>query len=193
MAQTTDLVKLDKAKAVLSIDGTSEDVRLAHLISSVSLELEHRLGCAFIQRNFTDKKEGGRKRIYLDRLPIVSVTSITDPAANTVAATDYVIRQDRYLEAIGFFDHAVTAQGQRADWTIIYKAGWFATTTAVTEEIQQEVLRVIDVLRQAPSPTATSVRVGDLAVTYGSIESSEGQTLLDQARNILIEYAGRLY
>lgn len=194
MAATTDLVTLDKAKAVLQIDGTSEDARLAHLISAVSLELEKRLGTAFVQRSFTDYKEGGRKRIYLDRLPIVTVASMTDPASNTKTLnTDYLIRQQRYLEGIGYFAHAVNDQGQRADWTIVYTAGWFTDTASVAFDVRAECLRVIGALREAPAPNAQSVRVGDLAVTYRGLNTAQGETLLDESVNVLADYAGRLW
>jgi hypothetical protein len=191
---TTDVVTLDKAKTVLNIDGTSEDGRLAHLISAVSLELEKRLGTAFIQRSFVEQKEGGRKRIYLDRLPIVTVASMTDPASNTKTLdTDYVIRQGRYLEGIGYFAHAVNDQGQRTDWTITYTAGWFADTASVAFDVRAEALRVIGALREAPAPNAQSVRVGDLAVSYRTLDTAKGQTLLDESVNVLASYAGRLW
>lgn len=194
MSATTDVVKIDNAKAILNIDGTDEDARLAHLISSVSLELETRLGAVFIQRSFTEKKEGGRKRIYLDRLPIVSVASMTDPAGNTLTVdTDFLVRQDRYIEGIGYFPHAVNDQGQRADWSIVYTAGWFASTAVVTFDVRAEALRVIGALREAPAPNAQSVRVGDLAVTYRTLNSAEGQTLLDESQNVLTNYQGRLW
>jgi hypothetical protein len=194
MSATTDVVKIDKAKAVLNIDGTSEDARLAHLISAVSLELETRIGTIFIQRSFVEKKEGGRKRIYLDRLPIVSITSMTDPAGNTLTVeVDFLVRGDRYIEGIGYFPHAVNDQGQRTDWSITYTAGWFASTSAVAFDVQAEALRVIGALREAPAPNAQSVRVGDLAVTYRTLNSAEGQTLLDESQNVLTNYAGRLW
>jgi hypothetical protein len=194
MATATDVVKIDLAKAVLQIDGTSEDARLAHLISAVSLELEKRLGTAFVRREFTDKKQGMVKRIYLDYLPVVSITSVQDPAGNTLTEdTEFVVQQDRYLEALGYFSHAVNSQGQRTDWTIVYEAGWFADTAAVAHDVRAEALRVIGALREAPSPTAQSVRVGDLAVTYRDVSSEKGQTVLDESMNVLADYVGRLY
>lgn len=194
MAVTTDVVKIDKVKAVLQIDGTAEDERLAHLISAVSLELEKRLGTAFVQRSFTEQHEGGRKRVYLDQLPIVTVASMTDAASNTLTLdTEYTIRQGRYIEAIGYFPHAVNSQGQRGDWTITYTAGWFASTAAVAPDVRAEAMRVIAALREAPAPTAQSVRVGDLAVTYRGLKSEEGQTIMDESMNVLAAYAGRLY
>jgi hypothetical protein len=194
MAAITDVVKIDLAKAVLQIDGTSEDSRLAHLISAVSLELEKRLGTAFVQREFTEKKAGGVKRIYLDHLPIVSITSVTDPAGNTLTVdTQFVVRQDRYLEALGYFSQAVNSQGQRTDWTIVYQAGWFADTASVAHDVRAEALRVIGALREAPAPNAQSVRVDDLAVTYRDVGSEKGGTVLDESMNVLADYAGRLY
>jgi hypothetical protein len=196
MAATTDVVKIDKVKAVLQIDGTSEDERLAHLISAVSLELENRLGTIFVQRSFTEKKPGGGKRIYLDRLPIVTVASMQDTATspNTLTLdTEYTIREDRYLEAIGYFSHAVNPQGQRTDWRIQYTAGWFVSTAVVAADVRAEAIRVIGALREAPAPNAQSVRVGDLAVTYRALSSEKGQTLMDESRNVLADYAGRLY
>lgn len=193
---TYDAVTMDEAKVALGLEGTSEDENLARLITGITLELERRLRTQFIQRAVTEYHEGGSKRIYLQRTPIVSVTSITDPAANTVAATDYVIRQQRWLEHYGCFDHAFTTSGQKTDWIIVYNAGWFASTAAVTKDVKTEVLRAIGSMREAPAAGVQSVTVGDLSISYGSntggTTTFESTPSVDAAVAALHAYAGVL-
>jgi hypothetical protein len=163
---TLDAVTLPEVKAALSIDGTDEDLALARLITAVTLGLEKRLRTQFVQRSVVEYREGHAKRIYLQTCPIASVTSIVDPAGNTVPSTDYIVRQKRWLEHYGCFPYAFTTSGQTTDWTITYTAGWFASTALVSSDVKTEVITAVAAVREQPSANVSSVKVGDLSVSY---------------------------
>jgi hypothetical protein len=188
---TYDAITLEEAKGGLSLDGTAEDENIARLISGVTLELERRLGTQFVQRSLVERHEGGCKRIYPTRTPIISVTSIVDPAANTVPSTDYVIRQQRWLEHFGMFNHAFATSGQRTDWTITYTAGWFASASVITPDIKAEFIRALQGLRETPAAGVASVHVGDLSIAYAGA-AVPNSPAMDAAVVALYAYRGVL-
>lgn len=189
---TYDAVTLDEAKHALSIDGTAEDEMLQRLISATTLEVERRLGTQFVKRAVVEYHEGGGKRIYPQRVPIAEVTSIVDPASNTVPASNYVIRQQRWLEHYGHFDNAYTTAGQQTDWVVTYVAGWFASTSVVAADVKAEIIRAVAGTREAPAAGTASVGVGDLSVSYDNA-ASPSTAAVDAAAAALHAYQGVLY
>lgn len=173
---TYDAVTMDEARDSLGISGFAEDEALQRLVSALTLEIERRLGTQFVQRSLVEYHEGGGKHIYLGRAPIVSVASIVDPAGNVVAADQFVIRQQRWLEHWGRFYNAYTSAGQPTDWTVTYTAGWFATTAAVSPDVKAEILRAVAGMREAPAAGVASVGVGDLSISYSGRYSGEVPT-----------------
>jgi Phage gp6-like head-tail connector protein len=195
---TYDAVTLDEAKHALSIDGTAEDEMLQRLISATTLEVERRLGTQFVKRAVVEYHEGGGKRIYPQRVPITEVTSIVDPAAHTVPSSNYVIRQQRWLEHFGHFDNAYTTAGQQTDWVVTYVAGWSASTSVVAPDVKAEIIRAVAGMREAPASGTTSVSVGDLSLSYarsGGVADVESATsaAIDAAVAALHAYQGVLY
>lgn len=191
---TYDAVTLDEVKVSLALEGTAEDEMLARLISGVTLEVERRLGTQFIQRSLVEYHEGGSKRIYPQRAPIITVTSLVDPAGNVIPATDYVIRQQRWLEHFGHFNPAQTTAGQVTDWTVTYTAGWFASTSVVAADVKHEMLRALGALRESPAAGVSSVSVGDLSINYGQLAGSTVPTnpAMDECIASLYAYRGVL-
>lgn len=189
---TYDAITLDEAKVFLALEGTSEDEVLARLISGTTLEVERKLGTQFVQRSVVERHEGGCKRIYPQVVPVVSVTSIVDPAGNTVPSTDYVVRQQRWLEHFGRFNPAQTTAGQVTDWTVTFTAGWFASTSAVAADVKQEVLRAVAALRESPAAGVSSVGVGDLSISYLSASTLSVSPAIEEAVANLYAYRGVL-
>lgn len=189
---TYDAVTLTEAKDFLALEGTAEDETIVRLITGTTLEVERKLATQFVQRSVVEYHEGGGKRIYLQRIPIVSVASIVDPAGNTVLATDYVVRQQRWLEHFGHFNSAQTTAGQITDWTVTYTCGWFASTAAVAADVKQEVLRAIAALRESPAAGVSSVGVGDLSISYGGAGSGPTSPAIEEAAANLYAYRGVL-
>lgn len=117
-------------------------------------------GTAFVKRSFTGDhsgglvgRRGGKKRLYLYRTPIVSVTSITDDDSNTIASTDYTIigtLGNSYLE----FDGVMPAPVGR--WTIVYTAGIWTDTASVASEIKIAALNLVRRMRDNKGLSAQS-------------------------------------
>jgi len=150
------------------------------LNDAAALKLEDMCaGTAFVQRSFTEDHSGGLrgrlgglKRLYLNRTPIVSVASITDDDSNTVASTDYTIvgtLGNSYLE----FDGVIPAPVGR--WTIVYTAGVFATTEAITWDVKVAALALVRALRdnsgRLASSSSLSGRSGSRSRTLASTRS----------------------
>ena len=93
----------------------------------------------FIQRTFTEDYSGGHngrlggaRRIYLDAVPIVSVTSITDDDSNTIASTEYtIVAKEGYLEHDSYWPVPV------GRWTIVYIAGLWEDTDDVDWDVKE--------------------------------------------------------
>ena len=187
---TYDAVTLDEVKIALGIEGTAEDASLARLISAVTLEVERQLGTQFVQRTITESHWGGEKRLYLNRTPIASVTSMTDARAVVFSSSNYVIRQQRWLEAFGHFDRAYNSAGQETDWTVVYTAGWFASTSAVSPDVKGELIRAISSMREAPNAGVNSIGVGDLSISYASSTTGAVTPSIESAAVALHAYRG---
>lgn len=187
-----DAISLPEVKEALRIEGTDGDKHLQTLVTGLTLELERLLGTQFVQRSVVEYHPGGQRRMYLSRAPITAVASIVDtqsPTPATVAATDYTIRQRRWLErAGGTFPTAYDANGNASEWTVTYTAGWFATTAVVSADVKEQIVRVLNSVRTSPETAirsssssapdmtaASSVKVGDLAITYASGSTSASQ------------------
>lgn len=190
---TTDALTLDEAKELLGIDGSSQDTKLQGLIGSVTRQLERRLGTHFVQRSVTEEHAGLVRRIYLNRSPIVSVTSITDPAGYTVPSTDFVVREKRYLEHWGRFWQAQTTAGQPTNWTVVYVAGWFADQKVVDELVKSEVAKLISMQLTQPDPRMTSITVDDISMGFGGGAGKDSALLdpMSASITVLADYMGR--
>lgn len=191
---TYDAVTLGELKTALQIDGTAEDEALARLISATTLEVERRLGTQFVIRSLVEYHEGGGKRLYPQRAPIASVTTIVDPAANAVLSTQFVVRQQRWIEHWGNFPNAYSTTGQPTDWTVTYTAGWFASTSVVAQDVKAEIVRAVAALREAPAAGVASVGVADLSISYTGRYAGEVPTTpaIDAATAALQAYRGVL-
>lgn len=188
-----DAVTLEELKNALGVDGTDEDSSLARLITATTLEIEAALKTQFVQRSVIEYHEGGGKRIYPQRTPITQVTSIIDPGSRTVPSTQYVIRQQRFLEHWGHFDVAFTSAGQPTDWTVTFTAGWFASTAVVAPSVKAEIIRAIAAMREAPAAGISSVGVGDLSISYASPTAGGAvHPAIETAVNALHAYRGAL-
>lgn len=186
----TDLVTLGQAKAFLGTEDSLDDELVAQ-IQGLSLELEGRLSTYFIQRARTEYHPGGHKRIWLNRYPVISITSITDPASNTIASDEYVVRQRRYIEFWGRWPQAVASSGQRTDWEIVFQCGLWADTDSVPADVQYTFLKCLEGVRANPTE-ASSVGVGDLSISFGASpgNASRSADLLSAAALSLVQYRG---
>lgn len=136
------------------IGHVKDPIWVEQLLDAATVRIENETGATFVQRSFTERRLGGaerrgsyvygwrpeqyatrtregRKRLYLDRYPIVSVTSITDEDSETVASGDY-----RILENLGVLEHDGVWPLPTGEWSIVYTAGRFADTDSVSEDVR---------------------------------------------------------
>jgi hypothetical protein len=120
--------------------GSADDKELGRACEIASMAIETLCGkTKFIQRTFSEDYSGGHngrlggaRRIYLNALPIVSVTSITDDDANTVASTEYVI-----VDKEGYLEHDTYWPVPVGRWTIVYVAGYWTKPSDVDWDVKE--------------------------------------------------------
>lgn len=85
---TLDLVTLEEAQGALNIDtsDTTHDTALTAYITAVSLRLDELCGPIVVRTITGETHDGGNHQIWLDYIPISSVTTVTE-YANTTATT----------------------------------------------------------------------------------------------------------
>lgn len=168
-ANTIDLVTIDDVKTFLTLTGTVDDVLLQVLVTATSKSFEDYCLTAFVIQSFTELHQGLIKQIFMRRYPITAVTSITASGGTwTVPSTDYWVDTERgILEHFGRFPIPTNTAGQRTRWSIVYSAGRFANTAAVTSDLRLACMRVVADAYERRSPGVSSVAVGDMSVGYG--------------------------
>lgn len=171
------ILTLDEARTYLGAEDTViPSARLQMLVDSATLHLEAYLQNAVVEGTFTEKRWGGTKQWFLSKYPIQSITSIADPAANTILATDYTIIEDEgRLIPFGRFATAVATDGRRERWLITYVAGRFATTDAVDQNFKMAANILVADRFARPGSGVVSKQVGDLKIQYSDPSSSRAE------------------
>jgi len=193
---TTSLITLAEAKVYPGMGSlaSADEPIVESLCDACALEFESYLGKALIQRAFTEdytyteisRQSRESDIIWLRRYPIVSVTSITDPADNTIADTDYWI--DKVMGALranSSWSLPKDDNGFTSYWTIVYTAGYWATTAAVPANIKTAAKMYVAYLYSRPNPEVASKSVGDLRIAYAE---SKGDSSIPASIRAKIDY-----
>ena len=174
---TTDLITLAEAKIHLSISTSdlSQDDRLSALITGCSARILDYLQTNVVIQDRTEYHYGGKKRIYLQRYPIVSGPSqIIDGAGFVVPDTYYVtIHEQGILQSVGLWPIAQEANGARSRWKITYSAGLVVNTASVPADLKQACLFLVAMHLNRPDQSVTMKAVGDLRLSYRDAAASE--------------------
>lgn len=179
----TDNIEIPNIKVIevqeladkIPTQGTREHMELERACHIASLTIEMLCGgTKFVRRTLTEDysagnngRLGGAKRIYLNALPIVSVTSITDDDASTVAGTEYTI-----VSKEGYLEHRTYWPVPVGRWTIVYVAGHFTDTDTVDWDVK-EWARVVALKNKNfkgdyLQATSLSNRAGSRSVSRGA-------------------------
>lgn len=181
------LATVDEAKAYLKITGSAEDAALEFLLNAATLAIEKFCQTAFVIRSITeqqleqnrlrgDRLHGiadwrlpGSKLLFLDRYPIVSVTSITDDAGNVIGATEFAVWKDYgVLEHVSVWPRPLASTNAPGRWAVVYSAGRFATTADVGADLKLAALMLVALRRASKIPGVQSKSVGDLSITWAN-------------------------
>jgi len=175
---------------------SSEDAILEALIDAVTLDFESEWGCYGVQRTAISERHNwksividspGASKIWLTHSPVVSITSITDPAVNTVLSTAYSIDYDDgcLVNPCGW-TVPVDANGFESHWTVVYTAGHVAATANVPANIKQAAKMWCASLYKRTDRDVTSKKIGELTLTYRDGGANAG--LPPEIRSMISEW-----
>ncbi len=182
---TEDLITLAEAKGWLGISVSTYDTKLTALVTAVSQRLVTWCGTNLVQATVTDEKQtagsfgaggghrhatrGGRKRIFLQKMPIVSVTSIVDTQTvpESIDAVDYVVWNDEgILDHVSGWPVPFDANTKHAFWLVTYVAGYFADTASVPENVKLAARMLLARYYEDVTPGIRSKSIATFSVTY---------------------------
>jgi hypothetical protein len=128
----------------------------------------------------------------LRKYPIVAVTSITDPALNTVPAADYlIIARTGSLRHLGYWPVPQNTAGLMAEWTVVYTAGRFATLVDVTDDLKLACVLLVSHRLIHVTPGVASKTAGELSVSYRDPESGDRSGLPADVQGLVWPYVSR--
>ena len=187
---TNDILTLAEAKAHLNITGSGSDTKVAALVTAASMLLDAAAKTFFVKRSVVELHWPRGKFLFPRARPVNSITSILDPAGNSVPAADYYLDTDRsFIAHVGYWPTAVNATNLPVPWSVTLSAGWFANTAAVAEDVKQACRLRLSAIWDRPNPDVSSVGVGGLSVSYGSAPGGGmAAELTDTDRLLLAQY-----
>ena len=188
------ILTLSEAKDYLAISRsvTDDDQKLLSLLPAVTRQIETYINNSILESPHTDRFFGGRKREYLRRFPIDSITSIVDgqTVPGEVTSDKYIILAEQgILQHVGYFPTALNANSGLDRWTCTYVAGRFASVEAVTEDWKVAASILLAERYERPEDGITSRRVGDLSVSYTRADTA--QLVPDAVVGLIGSYVSR--
>lgn len=161
-------VTIEQARAWVGLDSsTIDDVRLQLLIESAEASFEDYCGVAAVPREYQQRFVGGVGEWYVDHRPLRSVTSIVDPAGNTIASNRYRVYEELGLiESLGYFAQALRADGGQDRWLVTYSAGAYPDVASIPATVKQGVLFLVSKGYYNPEPDVQSRKTGNLTISY---------------------------
>ena len=185
----TALISLAEAKTHLNVGDTSQDTLLEALIESCTSRILQALQNHVVIQSRTEHHAGGRKRIYLQRYPVVSGPTIIDEAGITVPDTYYLLEAERgILQHAGLhWPVAQAADGKISRWIITYASGLAVDTASVPADIKLACKLLVAETFSRREPDLTAKRIGDLSLQYRPKQADDAGMPLHVA-NLLSPY-----
>lgn len=191
------LVTLSEVKAALGL-GDESDARITALLDPVSEAIEEYTGRAFSSAAVVEEHAGGGRHLYLRRLPVTVLTSVTDRANNEVIESDtYELSQDGMLTRLPFGSRWLTATQPSAfynlpsagilspDGALRWRVSYTGGPTEAPANVKLAAYETFaGLLREMGG--ATSLKDGDFAISFAA---STG--LPSSAMGLLSRYRSR--
>lgn len=150
-AAASDPVTTADAKTHLAIDDTFYDTFIGSLISAATEYVENMTNRQFMSATFdlkVDQFPGGRRRLFIPKGQLTSVTSVTYTDTNgdsqTFAAADYSVITDQepaFIEPV--FDKVWPAARLQAESVVVRFTAGYASASDVPEGIKQAILLTV--------------------------------------------------
>lgn len=128
----TDLFLLADAKAQLNITDAASDAELAGYVSGVTRVVERYVG-AVVNRTVTEVFDGGRCEVLLSKIPVASVTKVTD-SGTVLDAGAYRASSSGVLSRVAGPSRTLFLPGVQSV-QVEYVAGQVADTAAVATDL----------------------------------------------------------
>ncbi len=163
------VITLEQVKNWLRIplEDTRDDFTLQIAIDGTISNFEAYAGTSLLHKTYAEKQEGGVSYWYTYHRPIVSVTSIADPAGNVITSDRYLIEGEfGLINSYGLFPTARRTDGARDRWLVTYVSGVFATEAAVEANFKVGALLIIAKLFHNPEPQVQSRTEGKSTTSY---------------------------
>lgn len=176
-----DLTTVLKVKSFLGIENTTDDAKLADLVTRCSAAIATFLSRAIATTTFTEKYDGnGSDVLMLRNYPLASVSSLTVDGAAVTASADGLTNYgfglgDTYI----FFVGGVFPRGRR-NVAITYSAGF----SSVPTDIEQACIEMVADRYKLPS------RIGEKskALPQGGSVSYDTEHMSAKVRGLLNPY-----
>ena len=166
-----NVVAIEKMKEYLRIPASQcdDDANLQMVIAASEAQLSNHLGQTklLVTSGLTQKYHSGDLIWFTDFRPIVSVTSILDPAGNEITSDFYLLREE--LGEILFrriVPVALDSSGAVARWTLTYSAGKFQSPNQVPADLQLAIMMLAARRYQRPEPGIQSSRTLSEGTAY---------------------------
>lgn len=170
-APAIEPVTLSEAKLHLRVDHTADDSLITALIVAAREQAEAFTSRAFIEQTITLKFDAFPEYFRLPRPPLVSVTSIAylDSAGASQTISNTLYRVDAQSEP----GRVTVAYGQ--SWpathdvtgavTVVYKAGYSATSASVPASIKHAILMMVESLYENRGDIMVGLSVQEMPQT----------------------------
>lgn len=156
VAPTMQPVTLTEAKAHLNVSHSDDDAVISDLVAAATLAVEQRTNRCFIHqtrvckmRTFADQRYVHGRRIYLQRSPLSSVSSVQYVASSgtttTLPTSDYIVRSEDMPGCISEAYNATWPDTRVYDdnVTITYVAGHTSSSTGVPANIKLAINQTV--------------------------------------------------
>ena len=172
------LATLAEVKALLGITYADDDAQLTPLIAGASTLIERYTGATFALTEFTDVHDGGGEALILDRLPVVSVASVTDRIASAAVA------EFEADPATGMIYRGADGLGQRRwqggrrRFEVAYTAGH----DGAPDDMKQALAMIVAAMRENPAGM-TAQKDGDYSFAASGAVPAAAQSILMRYRS----------
>jgi len=119
----SNVITLAEAKSAIRLSSTVSDVHIQAILDSQEEWLAGELGVTFTSDTITERVDGGHSLLYLSRLPVTEITSVTDKTNDAVESSDNYMLDNRGIEKETTQAQRFWSSGRKR-WEVVYTGGY---------------------------------------------------------------------